>query len=113
VREGWLLSDGEVIASAIADDALLSCVLPQRLLSGASLAAVVPARHLLLARSCEPPIDVISIGSEDLIVDVRPLRAWRAMRPPRGSTTLALLLAADAERAQLAPGRRLEFREGR
>ena len=47
MREGWLLSDGEVIASAVADDALLSSVLPQRLLGEHGAAAVVPARGLL------------------------------------------------------------------
>ena len=113
MREGWLLSDGEVIASAVADDALLSSVLPQRLLGEHGAAAVVPARGLLFVSRHELPLELVSISREGLIVELRPLRSWRPALPSRGGGTLALVPAVAAERARLAPGRHLEFREGR
>jgi hypothetical protein len=111
VREGWLLSDGEVVASAIEVASPLAALLPVRADRAPDAASVLHPHGVVLVGAVRAKVSLLCVGRDQAIAQIRPLRPWRVALVPR-VTTMAAVLPTDAvERMGLTTGQPLEFRE--
>jgi len=111
VREGWLLSEGEVVASAIELTSPLAALFPAQSKRAPDAASVLHPRGLVLTAGVRGRVSLLCVDAHHQIKEIRPLRPWRLTKVPR-ITTMAAVLPSDAvERLGLTTGRPLEFRE--
>jgi hypothetical protein len=113
VREGWLLSEGEVVASAIELTSPLAALFPAHTKRAPDAASVLHPRGVVLIAGVRGRVSLLCVDARHEIKEIRPLRPWRLATVPR-TTTMAAVLPSDAvERLGLATGHPLEFREAR
>jgi hypothetical protein len=113
MREGWLLSDGEVIASAIELTSVLASVHPARAERPEGEAVVLRPKVIVLTTKLAEPASLVEVGSEGVVTGVRALRSWRVATVPLSTKMAAVVPTSAVERAGLEAGRSLEFREAR
>jgi hypothetical protein len=111
--EGWLLSDGDVVASAVEPTSWSAALLPTRVDHTGGAATVVRPRGIVLTTQLTEPTSLLAVGVDGLVRSIRPLRAWRMVVVPRSTHLVVLLPTTDVERVRLEVGRHLEFRGGR
>jgi len=113
VRTGWLLREGDVLASA---EMTVGFAERTRGLSGrdryegAMLLAHTRSVHSLTMRFA---LDVAFLDDDLTVVGTTRLARWRVAMPRRGARTVLEAEAGSFERWGLAVGDHLEFREVR
>jgi hypothetical protein len=110
MSEGWLLSDGEVVASAVERPSLFSSIVPERAARSSDGATVFPARGVVVSGRVARPTSLVEVSADGIVARVRPLKPWRVVLVPVGVRLACVLSTAELERAGLRAGRQLEFR---
>jgi uncharacterized membrane protein (UPF0127 family) len=113
MRSGWLLRDGQVLASVeIADQPVerMWGLLGRRSLDGALLLPRTRAVHTLLMRF---PLDVAYMSADLTVVSTSRMATWRVGLPRPGCRSVLEASAGSFERWALRAGDHLEIRDAR
>jgi uncharacterized membrane protein (UPF0127 family) len=107
--EGWVMSDGIVVASALLDEeGPVGLTMVRRCLSG-HVAVVARPRMLLVALAATAPVEVALLDKTDSVTHVRTLRPWQAVMVHRAASVVVAPIGV-LERGSVTVGRTLEFK---
>ena len=110
--EGWVMSDGNVIASALlVEEGLVGLAMVRRCL-GEHVAVVARPRALLWAVAATAPVEVALLDPAATVTKVFTLRPWRAAVVRRAASVVVAPVGV-LERSSVAVGRTLEFKGAR
>lgn len=107
--EGWMMSDGIVIASAVLDEGSTASVTMIRRCLAEQVAVVGKPRLVLVALAVTQPAEVALLDEDSTVTRVLTLRPWRATVVARASTVV-VAPAGVLERASVAVGHSLAFK---
>ena len=107
MRSGWLLRDGDVLASAEITESTV-CPAGRRQIDGALVTRGALLVHTTGARTA---VDAAFLDTHMVVVATVRLPPWRVAWARRGARTVVHAPAGSFERWQLVPGDKLELRE--
>ncbi len=110
-RAGWLLRDGDVLASAELADDLWSRARGLLGLTGYDGALLLPRTRSVHTAFMRFTIDVAYLDADYAVVRTCTMPAWRVSAAPRRGRHALEAAAGSFERWRLRVGDRLEFRE--
>ena len=110
MREGWLLHEGDVVASALEGAGWAGGMRAVHDAVDHELAVVVPLRFFVATWGAPRPVDVALLDESSQVKGVFTLRPWRIARIPRGVVHGVIAPFGVFERTKVMPGDHLEFR---
>ena len=110
MREGWLLSEGEVLASAVEDPSLLRSFAPLGLERRLEVAIIARALPVGILGRLRQPLSAGYLSREGRVLALGAISSWHLLRRPIGASRLMIVPTAPLERANLGIGDTIEFR---
>ena len=110
MREGWLVSGGEVLASAVEDTSLRRSLTPLGLERRLEVALIARALPVGILGRLRQPLSAGYLSGEGRVLALRVLSSWQLLRRPTGASRLMIVPTAPLERANLGVGDTVEFR---
>ena len=110
MHEGWILSEGAVVASAVADPRRICGASMARTSTAQGLCVVGTPLGVVLGPGPYHHVDLCVLDAEGVVTKARPL-VGRRMALMSGSHTIVVAPAGVFAAHGIAPGVLLEFRE--
>ena len=110
MHEGWILSEGSVVASAVADHRRICGTTMARTSTAQGLCVVGAPLGVVLGPGHHQRVDLCVLDAEGVVTQARSL-AGRQVALTSGSHTVVVAPAGVFEAHGIAPGTQLEFRE--